>query len=81
MIDEEMRYPDDRVEEKREDNGVLRWLPLLLIPIFVFIGWTARDYADQMNRQASSGVQYGVGGGPGYPCVSPSELPTISPLP
>lgn len=74
-------YTHDTDDEMVKTESGFRWLWLLLIPLFVFVGWAARDYTSPANRnKLGTTLQYGVGGGPETPCVSPNVSPFTSPI-
>lgn len=56
--------------QSHKRDGGFNWLPLLLIPLFFVAGWGANEGIDNRQDRASSNpIQYGVGGGPGQPCI------------
>lgn len=67
--------PDSEVEVTRKDST--NWLPLLLIPVALLVGWFGKDAVDNSaNRNLSSQTSpvVGVGGGPvsPIPCTTPA---------
>lgn len=68
---------DREIVETEEERGT-NWLPLLLIPIALALGWWGKDMVDNntSNRDLSyrSSPQVGVGGGPvsPIPCTTPA---------
>lgn len=87
---EDTSYEQDRYRE--EGSGILTWLPLLIVPLFIILGivaynllkttGTTRD--NVTNIQGNEVVpQVGVGGGPEKPSPTPTPTPAmrITPLP
>lgn len=67
-----------RKNVEREDRS-FSWLPLLLLPLFFFLGWAANDYTNPVSDDLGTGTPtYGVGGGPANPTLSPTFSPSPS---
>ncbi len=80
-------YDDDVVSRdvRRNDSNAFSWLvPLLLVVVAFFAGWWANAYTT--NNNSRSGLQPGIGGGPGNvnnvaPTRGNTKLsPTVSPM-
>ena len=51
-------------EEMAEERITWWVIPVVLLPVFFFLGWISKGY---MDVQSFTGSQYGIGGGPPQP--------------